>query len=64
MSEFGEVRADFGGVVIVAEERLTDQFSQLIYSDIRLLLRLMSYSGQWAWDFFPRIRSPVEGVLG
>jgi hypothetical protein len=33
LSEVGEAGVDFGGVVIVAEERLTDKFSQFIYSE-------------------------------
>jgi len=31
MSGKGEAGVDLGGVVVVAEERLTDKFSQLIY---------------------------------
>jgi hypothetical protein len=46
LSEFGEVGVDCDGVVVVAAERLTDEFSQLISSEIHLFIGLMAYTDQ------------------
>lgn len=64
MSGKGEAGVDLGGVVVVAEERLTDKFSQLIYLFRNAFVPsgLMTYTEQWTWDFCPQIRNPVKDI--